>query len=50
VTLTDAGNHVYNMLREVQDPWAIENTEDIPMEELDQALRLIRRLIKKFGK
>lgn len=50
VTLTEEGNHVYNKLREVQDPWAIENTEDIPIEELDQALRLIRRLIKKLDK
>ncbi|MDA1370983.1 MAG: MarR family transcriptional regulator [Proteobacteria bacterium] len=50
VTLTEEGNHVYNELREVQDPWAIQNTEDIPIEELDQALRLIRRLIKKFDK
>jgi hypothetical protein len=28
----------------------MENTQEIPMEELDQALRLIRRLIKKFDK
>lgn len=49
VTLTDDGKEVYNMLREVQDPWAIENTEDIPIEELETALRLIRRLIKKFN-
>ena len=49
VTLTDKGIDTYNMLREVQDPWAIENTEDIPIEELETALRLIRRLIKKFN-
>lgn len=49
VTLTDKGKEVYNMLREVQDPWAIDNTEDIPIEELETALRLIRRLIKKFN-
>ena len=50
ITLTEEGNHVYNMLREQQDPWVMENTQEIPMEELDQALRLIRRLIKKFDK
>ncbi len=50
VTLTEQGKHIYNDLREVQDPWAIETTEDIPVEELDTALRLVRRLIKKFDK
>lgn len=49
VTLTEKGIDTYNMLREVQDPWAIENTEDIPIEELETALRLVRRLIKKFN-
>jgi len=49
VTLSDKGKDVYNMLREVQDPWAIENTEDIPAEELESALRLVHRLIKKFN-
>lgn len=49
VTLTAAGKEVYNTLREVQDPWAINATEDIPTEELETALRLIRRLIKKFN-
>lgn len=49
VTLTEQGKHTYNMLREVQDPWAIDNTEDIPIEELETALRLVRRLIKKFN-
>jgi len=34
----------------VQDPWAIENTEDIPSEELETSLRLVHRLIKKFDK
>ncbi|MCH2346963.1 MAG: MarR family transcriptional regulator, partial [Pseudomonadales bacterium] len=48
ITLTEEGNHVYNMLREQQDPGVMENTQEIPIEELDQALRLIRRLIKKF--
>lgn len=49
VTLSEDGKHVYNMLREVQDPWAIEITEDIPIEELESGLRLVRRLIKKFN-
>lgn len=49
VTLTAGGKEVYNTLREVQDPWAINATEDIPTEELETALRLIRRLIKKFN-
>lgn len=49
VTLTEKGKDVYNTLREVQDPWAITSTEDIPIEELETALRLIRRLIKKFN-
>lgn len=49
VTLSDKGKDVYNMLREVQDPWAIENTEDVPVEELESALRLVHRLIKKFN-
>ena len=50
VALTEEGSHVYNMLREVQDPWVFENTKEIPIEELDQALRLVHRLIKKFDK
>lgn len=49
VTLSGKGKDVYNMLREVQDPWAIAATEDIPIEELETALRLVRRLIKKFN-
>ncbi|MCH8264742.1 MAG: MarR family transcriptional regulator [Proteobacteria bacterium] len=50
VTLTDAGKEVYNMLREVQDPWALGTAEDIPIEELESALHLVRRLIQKFDK
>ncbi len=50
VTLTDQGKDIYNTLREVQDPWAIEATDDVPVEELETALRLIRRLIKHFNK
>ena len=49
VTLSEDGKETYSMLREVQDPWAIENTEDIPTEELETTLRLVRRLIKKFN-
>ena len=50
VTLTDAGTEVYNMLREVQDPCALGTTEDIPIEELESGLRLVRRLIQKFDR
>jgi len=50
ITLTEEGNHVYNMLQEQQDPWVMENTQEIPIEELEQALRLIRRLVNKFDK
>ena len=50
ITLTEEGYHVYNMLRDQQDPWVMENTQEIPIEELDQTLRLIRRLINKFDK
>jgi DNA-binding MarR family transcriptional regulator len=49
VTLSEKGQDTYSLLREVQDPWAIENTEDIPIEELETTLRLVRRLIKKFN-
>ncbi len=50
VVLTEDGKDAYQNLRDVQDPWAIENTEDIPIEELDAGLRLVRRLIQKFDK
>jgi len=50
VTLTEVGKEAYNQLREVQDPWAIRNTDDIPTEELETSLRLVRRLIQKFDK
>lgn len=50
VTLTEVGKEAYNQLREEQDPWAIRNTEDIPTEELETSLRLVRRLIQKFDK
>jgi DNA-binding MarR family transcriptional regulator len=41
VLLTDEGKSAYHALREVQDPWAIRNTEDIPVEDLETALRLL---------
>lgn len=50
VLLTDEGKSAYHALREVQDPWAIRNTEDIPVEELETALRLVRRLIQRLNK
>ena len=50
VVLTEEGKTAYKDLRDVQDPWAIENTEDIPSEELNAGLRLVRRLIQKFDK
>ena len=49
VLLSNQGKEIYNTLREVQDPWAIDATQDIPVEELETALRLIRRLNKKFN-
>ena len=49
VTLSEKGQDTYTLLREVQDPWAIENTDDIPIEEFETTLRLVRRLIKKFN-
>ena len=50
VVLTEEGRTAYKDLRHVQDPWAIQNTDDIPIEELDAGLRLVRRLIQKFDK
>ena len=50
VLLTDEGKSAYHALREVQDPWAIRNTEDIPIEELETSLRLVRRLIQRLDK
>ena len=49
VLLSDQGKEVYNTLRDVQDPWAMDATGEIPAEELETALRLIQRLIKKFN-
>ena len=50
VVLTEEGKTAYQALRDVQDPWAIKNTEDIPIEHLDAGLRLVRRLIQKFDR
>lgn len=50
VCLTDRGQEVYTSLRAVQDPWAIDNTEDVPLEELETGLQLVRRLIYKFDR
>ena len=50
VCLTDEGQDVYTALRAVQDPWAIENTEDVQVEELEIGLQLVRRLIHKFDR
>ena len=49
VLLSQYGKNVYSSLREVQDPWALDATGEIPSEELETALRLIQRLIKKFN-
>jgi DNA-binding MarR family transcriptional regulator len=50
VLLTEEGKSAYHELREVQDPWALRNTEDIPIEELETSLRLVRRLIQRLDK
>jgi DNA-binding MarR family transcriptional regulator len=50
VLLSETGVNAYNELREVQDPWAIKNTEDIPVQELESSLRLVRRLIKRLDR
>lgn len=50
VCLTDAGQEAYSALRAIQDPWAIETTEDVPQEELENALLLVRRLINHFDR
>ncbi len=50
VVLSDEGKEVYRALRDVQDPWAIKNSEDIPEDELEAASRLVHRLIKKFDR
>lgn len=48
VQLTDQGQEVYSALRNVQDPWAIGLTDDIPAAELETSLRLLQRLINRM--
>lgn len=50
VCLTEAGQDVYTALRAVQDPWAIDSTDDVPGDELETGLQLVRRLIYKFDR
>jgi DNA-binding MarR family transcriptional regulator len=50
VHLTEEGKRCYNLLREEQDPWALQATEDIPLQDLETSLIVLRRLIKKFDK
>jgi DNA-binding MarR family transcriptional regulator len=50
VQLTDQGQQVYHALRTVQDPWAIGLADDVPVEELAGALRLLQRLIFRMEK
>jgi DNA-binding MarR family transcriptional regulator len=48
VVLTDQGLQIYNALRAVQDPWALDNTQDIALQDLENALRLVRKLIRQL--
>ncbi|MBL4820274.1 MAG: winged helix-turn-helix transcriptional regulator [Gammaproteobacteria bacterium] len=50
VNLTEEGKRAYNLLREVQDPWALTTADDISQEDLQTSLFVIRRLIQKFDK
>lgn len=50
VQLTETGKSAYSLLREVQDPWALETTEDVSAESLETALTVVRRLIQKFDR
>lgn len=50
VHLTGEGKKSYNLLREEQDPWALDATEDISLEDLEASLFVVRRLIKQFDK
>lgn len=50
VHLTDEGKRCYNLLREEQDPWALQATEEISLQDLDTSLFVLRRLIKEFDK
>ncbi len=48
VVLTDHGQVVYNALRTVQDPWAIENTNELAIDDLETSLQVVRRLIHQM--
>ena len=50
VHLTDEGKRCYNLLRAEQDPWALEATENISLDDLETSLFVVRRLIKEFDK
>lgn len=50
VQLTDEGQQVYLSLRNVQDPWAIGLTDDVPIEEIEVALRFLQRMIHRMEK
>jgi DNA-binding MarR family transcriptional regulator len=48
VILTEQGQQVYNALRSVQDPWALENTSELALQDLETSLRVVRRLIHQM--
>lgn len=48
VALTEQGQQIYNALRVIQDPWAIDNTQEIAVEELETSLQLVRKLIHRL--
>ena len=50
VNLSEAGKEAYSQLREVQDPWAIDATEELSVEALETSLHVVRRLIQKFDR
>lgn len=50
VNLSESGKRAYSRLREVQDPWALNTTDDISAESLETALAVVRRLIQKFDR
>ena len=50
VHLTDEGKRCYNLLREEQDPWALDATDNIAQDDLEKSLFVVRRLIKEFDK
>jgi len=50
VHLTEKGKQAYGALRDVQDPWAVENTRDIAPEDLETTLQLLQRLVQTLEK